>query len=198
MVFDLTARNFNALSDGNYINLIADARVKVELSKGTGIQERLAPPGTFVKSGSQSAVWYPPNTDTYNLGDLELNPLYQEIEIETQLTASDTLTDIPLEERCHHRPGVESIPPPNPDYVLGSLKQCLGDDPSVLFAGGVDWATDSLPLHWRCQSYMSRPEWRQYQRFQCCSGCGCSQYDDGGVNLGVTRTRSSQTCGPRE
>ena len=56
----------------------------------------------------------------------------REIEIEVQLTA-DSLEDIPLEERCITRLAGGQHPPPNPDYVLGSLKQCLGDDPKVLF-----------------------------------------------------------------
>ena len=51
VVFDLTARNFNDTSDFNFFNLIADARVKVELSKGLEFKSGWAPPGTFVKSG---------------------------------------------------------------------------------------------------------------------------------------------------
>ena len=56
-------------------------------------------------------------------------------DIETQLT-SDSLTAIPLEERCITAWVADSTPPPAADYALGSLRECLGDDPPVLFEGG--------------------------------------------------------------
>ena len=62
-------------------------------------------------------------------------PSSREIEIQTQLI-SDSLDDVPLEERCITARVSKSTPPPSDDYVLGRLKQCLGDDPLVLFERG--------------------------------------------------------------
>ncbi len=86
-----------------------------------------------MKLSSQSATWSPPDTET----DISTTtpPYSQEIEIQTQLT-SDSLESIPLEERCITARVVDSKPPPSPDYALGSLKQCLGDDPKLFFEGG--------------------------------------------------------------
>ena len=133
MDFGLTAHNRNGAGGPNFINLIADVRVKVELSKGLEFKSGWTPPATFVKSGSQSAIWSPPDTDKISTPDI--NPDRQNIDIETQLT-SETLTDIPLEERCITASVEDSIPPPSPIYALGNLKQCLGDDPPVLFEEG--------------------------------------------------------------
>ncbi len=131
--FDLTASNRLIAAQILDINLIADATVKVELSKGLEFKEGWDPGTTFVKSGSQSATWSPPDTDT-KLSTTAI-PYEQEIEIQTQLT-SDTLDKIPLEERCITARVTDSIPPPSADYVLNSLKQCLGDDPPVLLEEG--------------------------------------------------------------
>ena len=126
--FDLTARNFQG-SGSVSINLIADAKVKVELSDGLGFKTSWSPPTEFVKSGSQSATWSPPDTD---VDSSTTTPYLQEIEIQTQLT-TDSLDNIPLEERCITAWVEDSIPPPSPDYVFGSLTQCLGDVPTVVF-----------------------------------------------------------------
>ena len=128
---DLTARNAQGGAGSESINLIADAEVKVELSQGLQFKDGWTPPAAFVKSGSQSATWSPPDTDTRSL--TTTIPATQKIEdIEIQLT-SDTLEDIPLKERCITARVTDSIPPPTPGYVLGSLTRCLGDDPLVLF-----------------------------------------------------------------
>ena len=131
--FDLTASNEELTSLVEDINLIADATVKVELSKGLKFKEGWDPGTTFVKSGSQSATWSPPDTDTR----ISTNaiPYSGAIEIQAQLT-SDTLDKIPLEERCITARVTDSIPPPSADYALGSLTECLGDDPPVFFEGG--------------------------------------------------------------
>ena len=130
--FDLTADNAQG-GGGDTINLIANAKVKVELSDGLEFKSGWTPPDTFVKSGSQSATWSPPDTDVRDSDDTFPNSA--EIEIQTQLT-SDSLADIPLKDRCITARVTDSIPPPSPDYLPGSLKQCLGDDPTVLFEKG--------------------------------------------------------------
>ena len=139
VAFDLTARNGHTRAEGYYIYLTADASVKVELSRGLKFQDGWNPPDTvkFVKSGSQSATWYPPDTDT-EATELLFKDLHQrshEIRIETQLTP-ESLEEIPLEERCITAWVEESIPPPDPNNALGSFRQCLRDDPPVLFDSG--------------------------------------------------------------
>ena len=131
--FDLTASNLLIAAQIEDINLIADATVKVELSKGLKFKEGWDPGTTFVKSGSQSATWSPPDTDTKF--STKAIPYSGAIEIQAQLT-SDTLEKIPLEERCITARVTDSIPPPSPDYALGSLTECLGDDPPVLLEEG--------------------------------------------------------------
>ncbi len=49
------------------------------------------------------------------------------------MTQSDSLGDIPLEERCITAWVSSSKPPPTLGYPLRRLTQCLGDDPPVLF-----------------------------------------------------------------
>ena len=132
--FDLTAKNLNAtaIAGSFFVNLIADARVKVELSKGLQFHKDWQPPAAFVKSDSQSGTWSTPDTDAR---DATATLDEQKIEIETQLT-SESLADIPLEERCITAWVADSKPPPSPDYFLNSLTECLGDDPPVLFQTG--------------------------------------------------------------
>ena len=138
--FGLTVLNRGGGGTTGFINLIADASVKVELSRGLRFKEVWTPPATFVKSSSQSATWFPPDTDTHRHTP---RPVSQEIEIETQLT-SDTLADIPLEGRCVTAWVEDSTPPPSPGNVFGRLEQCLGDDPKVVFKDG---EIDLLYLH---------------------------------------------------
>ena len=140
--FSLTATNRNSSSKLTYLRLIADARVKVELSDGLRFKDGWTPPTTFVKSGNlnQSATWSPPDTDTLSTTlDPTLGGLFEQshdIVIETQLTPGVSLEERPLEERCITARVEQSIPPPNPVYVLRSLKQCLGDDPQIMFKDG--------------------------------------------------------------
>ena len=128
--FVLTAINNQGAGSAS-INLIADAKVKVELSDGLEFKTAWTPPAEFVKSGSQSATWSPPDT----AGDADHFPESHKITIETQLIM-DSLDLIPLEDRCITARVTDGIPPPDPTYVFGSLKQCLGDDPTVLFQSG--------------------------------------------------------------
>ncbi len=130
--FGLTAYNAQG-GGGDTINLIADAKVKVELSDGLEFKSGWTPPSTFVKSDSQSATWSPPDTDVR--GSDDTFPRSQEIGIQTQLT-SDTLADIPLKDRCITARVEDSKPPPSPRYFLSSLTECLGDDPPVLLEEG--------------------------------------------------------------
>ena len=138
--FGLTARNRNTPIGvfSAYINLIDDIKIKVELSDGLEFNWQPAAPADFDEAGSrQSGTWMPEGVDT-----IEPDPnneyaflISRSINIQTQLT-SDSLTDIPLEERCITAWVEDSIPPPSPDYALGSLTQCLGDDPPVLINSG--------------------------------------------------------------
>ena len=143
--FGLTAENLNVAADDQEVNLIADAKVKVELSEGLRFKDSWSPPAAFVKSGSQSATWSAPDTDTE--GDLPVGPLHnnsEDIEIAVQLTPGVSLDDIPREERCITAWVADSKPPPSPGYALGRLKQCLGDDPTVVFDRG---ELDLVTLH---------------------------------------------------
>ena len=140
--FDLTARNF---SEGrsrfeDAIDLIGDIEIKVELSDGLEFKEGWSRPTEFTTSG-RSATWKPEAVDTWAGSTLTH---FREIEIQTQLT-SDSLDKIPLQERCITARVTDSIPPPSPDYALGSLKQCLGDDPLVLFEQGTLQAFTAYP-----------------------------------------------------
>ena len=135
--FGLTAISLNPQALSDYINLIDDIEIKVELSDGLefkSITDWTRPTG-FTTSG-RSATWEPEAVDSKPDSDTPANFLIsREITIETQLTSGEgqSLTDIPLGERCFTAWVSGSTPPHSPDYVLGSLKQCLGDDPTVLF-----------------------------------------------------------------
>ncbi len=133
--FGLTADNLNEAqpSGGSYVNLIGDIEIKVELSDG--LQFKTGWTGEGIETSGRSATWRPKPVDS-KIDNLFLSfPRSREIEIQTQLT-SDTLDKIPLEERCITARVTDSKPPPSPDYALGSLKQCLGDDPPLLFTEG--------------------------------------------------------------
>ena len=134
--FGLTARS---LSPGKraytrYSGVIADIEISVELSAGLKFKDGWTPPSGFTKSGSRSATWSPENVtgDTVNT---DIDAIFRQIDIETALTG-DSLQSIPLEERCITALVADSKPPPEPGYTYGSLKQCLGDDPPVLFTEG--------------------------------------------------------------
>ena len=144
--FGLTAKNNNGSSPDHRIELIADAVVMVELTEGLEFKEDWTPPTGFEKSDSRSAIWSPPDTDGKGGGTPvgNLHPDSGSVVIQTQLTAK-ILDEIPLQERCITAWVEDSIPPPNPDYSLGSLKQCLGDDPPVLFEEGSVAILTSFP-----------------------------------------------------
>ena len=141
--FGLTAYDYfpNAAPTG-HINAIADINIKVELSDGLKFKDSWTPPTEFTTSG-RSATWRPEPVDRRGDTSNLAFPISREIEIETQLT-SDGLNKIPREERCITAWVSDSKPPPTPGYPLGSLKQCLGDDPPVLFDSGV---IDLLTVH---------------------------------------------------
>ena len=139
--FDLTAQNMQGGAGAQSINLIANAKVKVELSDGLGFKSSWTPPSEFATSG-RTATWSTPDTDTKS--STTTTPNLHNIEIEAQLT-TDSLASIPLEERCITAWVVNSIPPPSPDFALGRLKQCLGDDPPVLFEEGPIAILTSFP-----------------------------------------------------
>ncbi len=143
IVFDLVFRNMvGEGSSGSSIMLIKDSSVKVELSRGLMFKPGWTPPTGFVKTDSQAAIWRPPDTDNDARTPA---PVTHEIEILAQLTA-DSLDSIPLEERCITA-WVESSsrPPPARDFAMGSLKQCLGNDPPVLFEEGPIGILTSFP-----------------------------------------------------
>ena len=141
--FDLTAQNRSvgtSLAHDDH-NIVTDVNVMVELSDGLKFKEGWSPPVEFVRSGSQSATWQPAIIGPRGGFKRSDQPDHREIEIQVQLT-SDSLDAIPLEERCITARVADSIPPPDPDYALGSLAQCLGDDPPLLFEQGtLQWFT---------------------------------------------------------
>ena len=131
--FDLTALNNHSAGGLVYYNTIGDIEIKVELSDGLDFKSTSdwTRPTGFTTSG-RSATWKPDAVDTTSS---TTRPNLREIEIQTALT-SDSLDDIPLEERCITAWVADSTPPPSADYVLGSLTECLGDDPTLLFQQG--------------------------------------------------------------
>ena len=139
--FDLTARNLNTDrgASSNYIDLISDLEIKVELSDGLKYKQSWTPSADdkfTIVPGKQSATWTPQAVDTMADPNIHATfPKSRKVTIQTQLT-SDSLERIPREERCITAWVEDSIPPPNTDYVFGSLRQCLGDDPPVLFTKG--------------------------------------------------------------
>ena len=134
--FGLTARTLASRPvDTRASGAIADIEISVELSAGLQFKANWPPAGSGItKLSSRSATWKPKNVaiDTTNTAFDSSN---RKIDIETALTG-DSLQAIPLSERCITARVTDSIPPPEPGYALGSLKQCLGDDPTVLFDSG--------------------------------------------------------------
>lgn len=112
---DLTARNHNGgqAAASAFLNLIDDIEIKVELSRGLKFRTGWNPSGVTVASDRQSATWKPEAVDTRGDFGNQVRPNLRELEIQTQLT-SDTLTDIPLEERCITARVAKSTPPPTP------------------------------------------------------------------------------------
>ena len=143
--FTLTARNMQGpgAKSGSF-DLIGDIEIKVELSDGLEFKSTTdwtRPTG--VTTSGRSATWRADPVDKSNEPGSAAIPQFQSIVIKTQLT-SDNLEAIKLEERCITAWVEDSKPPPSPDYVLNSLTECLGDDPTVVFK---DREIDLLYLH---------------------------------------------------
>ena len=120
--FGLTAETLHraesVLSD--IINLISDIDIRVALSDGLEFKSGWTPPTEFVTSG-QSATWTPEAVDNkvdHSSSPALMWPDSRDIEIQTQLT-SDSLSAIPLEERCITAWVEASTPPPPPRYGHG-------------------------------------------------------------------------------
>ena len=134
--FGLTARSFapgRSSSFAHHSGAIADIEISVELSAGLKFKDGWTPPAGFTKSGSRSATWNPDNVG--RSPDIPFDSDNRKIDIETALTG-DSLQAVPLSERCITARVTDSKPPPEPGYLYSSLKQCLGDDPPVLFETG--------------------------------------------------------------
>ena len=132
--FTLTVGNLNRGGGEGKRNSIVDVEVQVRLAPGLEFASDWTPnpgQGTFTKTDSRLGRW--------DVGDL-LDPRvdssrFQTMEVQARLT-TDSLEDIPLEERCFRAWVSDMRPPPDPDYVMGRLTACLGDDPPVLFESG--------------------------------------------------------------
>ncbi len=125
--FTLTARNMQGpQAKTGSLDLIGDISINVELSAGLEFTGN----GVGV-SGSRSATSRADPVDKDP--DTSDIPQFQSTVIKTQLT-SDSLEDIPLEERCITAWVEDSKPPPSPGYAFNRLKQCLGDQRVELFA----------------------------------------------------------------
>ena len=144
--FDLTAITLApaGFAGTQYVGVIADVEISVELSEGLKFKEGWTAPDGFATSGFQSATWTPEDVSGYTSDTSGIDTGSRQIAIETTLTG-DSLDAIPLEERCITARVVDSLPPPEPGYVLGSLKQCLGDDPPLLFEQGTLQAFTAFP-----------------------------------------------------
>ena len=153
--FGLTAHQL-ASGNSQVYNTVGDIDIRVELSRGLEFKSTTdwTRPDAFTTTG-RSATWTPGAVDVY--GADNTRPSKRDIAIEAKLT-SDSLDDIPLEERCITARVEDSIPPPNPDYVLSRLTQCLGDDPPVLLNSGkvelmaVYSCVDADPVVYPCRS----------------------------------------------
>ncbi len=130
--FTLVAANLNPTGGGGVSNSIADVEVSVRLGPGLEFASTPAPSGgTFTRTNKRSGTW-----DVGALHRQGTTNRFHSARIEVMLN-TDSLASIPLEERCFSAWVSDMKPPPDPDYVLGSLTECLGDDPPVLFESGV-------------------------------------------------------------
>ncbi len=145
VILGLTARN-RARGEAlvsEWRRVVVDPEVRVELSDGLEFKAGWMPPAEFVISDSKLATWHAPTTDT-TATIPDIFPSLGKIEIQTQLT-SDTLAEIPREERCITVSLEDSFPPPDPNYPLGSLRECLGDDPPLVLEEGPVAILTSFP-----------------------------------------------------
>ncbi len=134
--FGLSAQNYNPgyVTSWHFGGHIADIVIQVELSDGLQFKSGWVPPDEFaIAFSGRSATWQPAAVDKKANTSGNAKPAFQEIAIQAQLTQSENLNDIPLEERCITAWVSSSKPPPNPRNPLRRLTQCLGDDPPVLF-----------------------------------------------------------------
>ena len=119
------------VTNNSILNSIVDVEASVRLGRGLEFVPGWVPnpsQGTFSTSTTRSGTW--------DVGELlsVLND-YGTLEIQAKLT-TDSLADIPLEERCISAWVSDMTPPPDPDSFMGRLTACLGDDPPVLFESG--------------------------------------------------------------
>ena len=151
VAFSLTAQNLYPIQPNAdvSINIIDGIEITVELSDGLEFESETdwTRPTKFETTSGRSATWTPEAVDAvidHLTSAPRIRPAFRTVEIETQLT-SDTLTDIPLEERCITARVTDSTPPPIPDYFWGTLTQCLGEDPPLLFEQGTLQAFTTYP-----------------------------------------------------
>ena len=144
--FNLTTANRGAPGApgglGATSNIISDIDIQIRLSSGLEFKTGWTPPSSLSLSGT-SATWRPAALD---LNARTARPRSRNIEIQTQLT-TDTLDQIPLDQRCITAWVKRSTPPPPTGYPFGSIKQCLGDDPPVLFQDGPIAIFTSFPCN---------------------------------------------------
>ena len=136
VIFGLSAHRLGPGYAGRNIDLIGEIEIKVELSDGLKFKDGWTPTTAdkfTIAEGRQSATWTPEAVDD---SSRTTRPKKREISIQTQLTSGEGqgLEDIPWEERCITAWVADSIPPPSPDYVMGSSssawatirRSCLG------------------------------------------------------------------------
>ena len=137
--FNLAVLNLNIPDSAFGLdNGILDVEVPVSLDPGLAFASGWTPTpskGTFTKTNSRSGTW--------EVEDIRASQ-GQTLKVETRLTA-DSLASIPLEKRCFSAWVSDMTPPPDPNYILGSLTECLGDDPPVLLEEGTLGAMTAFP-----------------------------------------------------
>ena len=192
--FGLTAENLNVelgIAE-DYINLIDEIEIEVELSDGLEFNWQSAVPADFAidSVNRQSGTWEPEGVDAI-FPDDQTNNLSafldsRNISIPTQLTSDPSLAEIPLEERCITAWVEDSIPPPSPDYALGRLTQCLGDDPPLLFTEGSIGILTPFPCNGDVNHICRDQNNDNTSDSQVVVAAVVPQYDED-VDLGVTR-----------
>ena len=136
--FDLTALNAGAAGRAtvdDFIDLIGDIEIRVTLSDGLEFKSTSdwTRPTGFTTTG-RSATWKPEAVDKKGGTDF---PVPGKLKFRPN-SPRTPWTPSRWEDRCFTAWVVDSTPPPPPpaDYALGSLTECLGDDPPVLFQEG--------------------------------------------------------------
>ena len=139
--FTLVVVNLNAYIPSQLKdNSIVDVEVPIRLAPGLEFASGWTPApsqGTFMKANSRSGTW--------DVGDIvAARSEAKTMQVEAELT-TDSLASIPLEERCFSAWVSDMTPPPDPGFVLGSLTECLGDDPPVLLEEGTLGVMTAFP-----------------------------------------------------